>query len=167
MVRDGQVERRWGCVCLVSADSGGVVLRVRNRVCATHRNANGCANNCTSTTAGTCNAATSTCACTSDFQSFDCSQAKNQLERWEWALIMGGGVLVAIGLIGCIVYFIQKQQVRLCFCCLFVCLFVSRSLTLTILQNKTKNACTATKGLRTCLNKATTLAYSCIAKIHQ
>ena len=75
-------------------------------------NANGCANNCTSTAAGTCNAATSTCACTADYQSFDCSQSKNQLERWEWALIMGGGVLVAIGLIGCIVYFIQKQQRR-------------------------------------------------------
>lgn len=84
----------------------------KNNIIIINRNANGCANNCTSTAAGTCNAATSTCACTADYQSFDCSQSKNQLERWEWALIMGGGVLVAIGLIGCIVYFIQKQQVR-------------------------------------------------------
>lgn len=100
-VWSGMAGSEW-FVMVKSNDVGGVSVW----------NANGCANNCTSTTAGTCNAATSTCACTSDFQSFDCSQAKNQLERWEWALIMGGGVLVAIGLIGCIVYFIQKQQRR-------------------------------------------------------
>jgi len=52
------------------------------------------------------------CTCESDFESFDCASPKPALERWEWALIIGGGVLVAIGLIGCVVYFIQRQQRR-------------------------------------------------------
>lgn len=69
-----------------------------------------CANDCGGN--GNCTVATATCTCAADFTSFDCATAKDKLERWEWALIIGGGVLVAIGLIGCIVFFIQKQQRR-------------------------------------------------------
>lgn len=69
-----------------------------------------CAGNCGGQ--GNCTAATATCTCDADYTSFDCALSKSKLERWEWALIIGGGVLVAIGLIGCIVFFIQKQQRR-------------------------------------------------------
>lgn len=69
-----------------------------------------CAGNCGGN--GNCTAATATCTCFEDYTSFDCAMTKSKLERWEWALIIGGGVLVAIGLIGCIVFFIQKQQRR-------------------------------------------------------
>jgi hypothetical protein len=74
-----------------------------------------CANNCTSTAdveQGRCNLQTATCSCDDGFASFDCKVAVSALERWEWALIIGGAVLVAIGLIGCIVYFIQRQSRR-------------------------------------------------------
>lgn len=71
-----------------------------------------CANNCTNADQGSCNAATATCQCTESYTSFDCEVKVSLLERWEWALIIGGAVLVAIGLIGCIVYFIQRQSRR-------------------------------------------------------
>lgn len=100
-VWSGMAGAEW-FVMVKSNDVGGVSVW----------NANACANNCTTVDQGSCDAATSTCACKDPFTSFDCSANKNALERWEWALIIGGGVLVAIGLIGCIVYFIQKQQRR-------------------------------------------------------
>jgi len=93
-------DQQW-YVMLVANGDGGVSVW----------NADGCANNCNGEN-GNCNVATSTCACTDDFEGFDCSASKSALERWEWALIIGGGVLVAIALIGCIVYFIQKQNRR-------------------------------------------------------
>eukprot|EP01108_Squamamoeba_japonica_P005040 TRINITY_DN393_c0_g1_i1.p2 TRINITY_DN393_c0_g1~~TRINITY_DN393_c0_g1_i1.p2 ORF type:complete len:497 (+),score=331.88 TRINITY_DN393_c0_g1_i1:141-1631(+) len=69
-----------------------------------------CADDCSGN--GECDAATATCTCADNFASFSCSVAVSKLERWEWALIIGGSVLVAIGLIGCIVFYIQKQQRR-------------------------------------------------------
>jgi hypothetical protein len=68
-----------------------------------------CAGNCNNH--GKCNTELATCTCDEDYSSFDCLE-KSALERWMWALIIGGAVLVAIGLIGCIVYFIQRQSRR-------------------------------------------------------
>jgi hypothetical protein len=69
-----------------------------------------CAGNCNEH--GKCNTELAACTCDEDYASFDCLEPKSALERWEWALIIGGAVLVAIGLIGCIVYFIQRQSRR-------------------------------------------------------
>jgi hypothetical protein len=96
----GLQDEQWYALVVANGDGGVSVW-----------NADACANNCSGDN-GSCTVATSTCACNDDFEGFDCSTSKSALERWEWALIIGGGVLVAIALIGCIVYFIQKQNRR-------------------------------------------------------
>lgn len=96
-------DKKWYILVIPQGDKGVVVWNAKGGACA---------NKCGGDNQGTCDTKTATCTCKTDFESFDCSVSKNQLERWEWALIIGGAVLIAIGLIGCIVFFIQKQQRR-------------------------------------------------------
>jgi hypothetical protein len=100
-VADPDVNQMW--YVLVVANSAGS-LHVWNAA------GGACASDCNGH--GQCDATVAKCKCDDDYASFDCLEPKSALERWEWALIIGGAVLVAIGLIGCIVYFIQRQSRR-------------------------------------------------------
>lgn len=100
-VADPDVNQMW--YVLVVANSAGS-LHVWNAA------GGACASACNSH--GECDTTVAKCKCDDDYESFDCLESKSALERWEWALIIGGAVLVAIGLIGCIVYFIQRQSRR-------------------------------------------------------